>query len=77
MKIENAWMLLPDRKVGFGTIETEGDAISSVSLREPGEGSLAGFSFICILLCGSLPRLAGRNFANPVESELLRCSQYL
>ena len=36
MKIENAWMLLPDRKVGFGTIETEGDAISSVSLREPG-----------------------------------------
>jgi 5-methylthioadenosine/S-adenosylhomocysteine deaminase len=30
-------MLLPGRKVGFGTIETEGDAISSVSLREPGK----------------------------------------
>jgi 5-methylthioadenosine/S-adenosylhomocysteine deaminase len=37
MKLENVWMLLPDRKVGFGTIETEGDAISSVSLRDPGE----------------------------------------
>ena len=36
MKLENVWMLLPGRKVGFGTIETEGDAISSVSLREPG-----------------------------------------
>ena len=37
MKLENVWMLLPGRKVGFGTIETEGDAISSVSLREPGK----------------------------------------
>ena len=37
MKFENVWMLLPGRKVGFGTIETEGDAISSVSLREPGK----------------------------------------
>ena len=37
MKLENVWMLLPGRKVGFGTIETEDDAISSVSLREPGK----------------------------------------
>ena len=37
MKLENVWMLLPGRKVGFGTIETEGDSISSVSLREPGK----------------------------------------
>jgi 5-methylthioadenosine/S-adenosylhomocysteine deaminase len=37
MRLENVWMLLPDRKVGFGMIETEGDAISSVSLRDPGE----------------------------------------
>ncbi len=37
MKIENAWMLLPGRKVGFGTVETDGDTISAVRLREPGE----------------------------------------
>ena len=37
MKLENVWMLLPGRKVGFGTIETEGDSISSVSLREQGK----------------------------------------
>ena len=37
MKLENVWMLLPGRKVGFGTIETEGDSISSVGLREPGK----------------------------------------
>ena len=37
MKLENVWMLLPGRKVGFGTIETEGDSISSVCLREPGK----------------------------------------
>ena len=37
MRLENVWMLLPGRKVGFGTIETEGDSISSVSLREPGK----------------------------------------
>ena len=34
MKIDGVWMLLPGRKVGFGTIETEGDAISSVKLGE-------------------------------------------
>ena len=37
MRLENVWMLLPGRRVGFGTIETEGDAISSVGLREPGK----------------------------------------
>ena len=37
MKLENVWMLLPGRRVGFGTIETEGDSISSVGLREPGK----------------------------------------
>ena len=37
MRLEDVWMLLPGRKVGFGTIETEGDSISSVSLREPGK----------------------------------------
>ena len=37
MKIENAWMLLPGRKVGFGTVETDGDTISAVRRREPGE----------------------------------------
>ena len=34
MKLEDVFMLLPDRTVGFGTIETEGEAISKVSLRE-------------------------------------------
>ena len=37
MRLENVWMLLPGRRVGFGTIETEGDAILSVGLREPGK----------------------------------------
>ena len=34
MKLEDVFMLLPDRTVGFGTIETEGEAISKVCLRE-------------------------------------------
>ena len=32
MKIENAWMILPGRKVGFGELETSGDRISAIRL---------------------------------------------
>ena len=32
MKLEDVFMLMPDRTVGFGTIETEGEAISKVKL---------------------------------------------
>ena len=37
MRLDDVWMLLPGRRVGFGTIETQGDEISSVGLREPGK----------------------------------------
>ena len=47
--------------------DKQADPGFAVSSRKLGEGSLAGFSFICILLCGSLPRLAGRNFANSLQ----------
>ena len=33
MTIENCWMILPDRTVGFGDIEIEGETISNVVLR--------------------------------------------
>ena len=33
MKLENVFMLLPNRTVGFGSIEIEGDAIAKVDLR--------------------------------------------
>ena len=41
MKLEDVFMLLPDRTVGFGTIETEGEAISKIVLRDvpPQRGS--------------------------------------
>ena len=32
MTFENCWMLLPGRTVGFGTLETEGNRISKISL---------------------------------------------
>jgi len=38
--IENVWMLLPERKVGFGDIVIEGDSIAEVNLRPaPGAGA--------------------------------------
>ena len=39
MKIEDTWMLLPGRKVGFGTIECENGAISAVRLRAAPSGA--------------------------------------
>ena len=33
MKLENVFMLLPNRTVGFGSIEIEGDTIAKVDLR--------------------------------------------
>lgn len=42
MKIENAWMLLPDRKVGYGTIEIADGVIRDVALaRPPDDGGAA------------------------------------
>ena len=35
MRLDDVWMLLPGRRVGFGTIETQGDEISAVRLRDP------------------------------------------
>ena len=39
-KFENCWMLLPNHTVGFGTLETDGDTISSISLTPPPSASL-------------------------------------
>ena len=33
MKLENVFMLLPNRTVGFGSIEIEGDMIAKIDLR--------------------------------------------
>lgn len=42
MKIENAWMLLPGRKVGYGTIEIADGVIRDVALaRPPDDGGAA------------------------------------
>ena len=38
MKIEDTWMLLPGRKVGYGTIECENGTISAVRLRPAPSG---------------------------------------
>ena len=37
MKIENVWMLLPGRKVGFGDIVVEGDKIAEITLTQEAE----------------------------------------
>ena len=37
MKIENVWMLLPGRKVGFGDIAVEGDKIADIALTQGAE----------------------------------------
>ena len=42
MKIENAWMLLPDRKVGYGTIEIADGVIRDVALARPPDDGGAG-----------------------------------
>ena len=42
MKLEDVWMLLPDRKVGFGTIEVVGDTIAAIKLAENREPKGAG-----------------------------------
>ena len=42
MKIENAWMLLPDRKVGYGAIEIADGVIRDIALaRPPDDGGAA------------------------------------
>ena len=38
MKLENVFMLLPNRTVGFGSIEIEGDTIAKIDLR-PAHGT--------------------------------------
>ena len=43
MKLEDVWMLLPGRKVGFGTIEVVGDTIAAVKLAENRESKDAGW----------------------------------
>ena len=41
-KLEDVWMLLPGRKVGFGTIEVVGDTITAIKLAENREPKDAG-----------------------------------
>ena len=42
MKVENAWMLLPDRKVGYGAIEIADGVIRDIALaRPPDDGGAA------------------------------------
>ena len=48
MKIENAWMLLPDRKVGYGTIEIADGVIRDVALARPPDGGGAAPSALVL-----------------------------
>ena len=48
MKIENAWMLLPGRKVGYGTIEIADGVIRDVALARPPDGGGAAPSALVL-----------------------------
>ena len=48
MKIENAWMLLPSRKVGYGTIEIADGVIRDVALARPPDGGGAAPSALVL-----------------------------
>ncbi len=47
-KIENAWMLLPDRTVGFGTITITGDVISEIKEKEAPSFLIPNSSFLIL-----------------------------
>ena len=34
LRFENCWLLLPDRKIGYGSLEVEGDRIAKISLAD-------------------------------------------
>ena len=57
--------------------DKQADSVHVVSCCKLEEGSNAGFSFICILLCSRLTCLAGRNFANPLQPKTFRFPEYL
>ena len=48
MKLENVWMLLPDRTVGFGTIAIAGDAIAGIEKKEAPPSLVPGSSFLVL-----------------------------
>ncbi len=47
-KIENAWMLLPNRTVGFGTITISGDTITEIKKEEVPSLSILNSSFLIL-----------------------------
>ena len=37
LTFDNCWMILPNRTVGFGDLETDGARISRITLRDPAD----------------------------------------
>ncbi len=52
MKIENTYMLLPDRTVGFGTLETDGATISKIEVHSFASSSLDAQDSATLVLPG-------------------------